>query len=165
MANDDFSSVQITHEDGGWRLSCSQRVAHAVNEVYPFFATAHNLERITPSFLHFRIRRISTEPLTAGALIDYTLWLHHLPVWWRTQIDDWEPPYRFVDRQIRGPFKHWVHTHRFEADGDGTLIRDEVRFDLHCRALWRRRWLGWVHDDLRRIFAYRRRAVAVAFEP
>ena len=118
---------------------------------------------ITPPFLHCRIRRISAEPLRAGALIDYTLWLHYLPVWWRTQIEDWEPPHRFVDRQILGPFKCWVHTHRFEADGDSTLITDEVRYELYCRILARR--LGWVHHDIRRIFAYRRRAVAVAFEP
>ena len=157
------SGITIEPARAGWRLSCAQRVPRPPAEVFPFFATARNLERITPAFLHFRILRSAPEPLAAGARIDYALRLHGLPVRWRTRIDEWEPPQRFVDRQIRGPFRTWVHTHTFQARGDGTLISDVVLFDLYCRPLARTPVLGWIFDDLRAIFEHRRREVARAF--
>lgn len=157
------AGIAIEPVSTGWRLSCTQRVPGPPAEVFPFFATARNLERITPAFLRFRILRSTPEPLAAGARIDYALRLHGLPVRWRTRIDAWEPPRRFVDRQVRGPFRIWLHTHTFRALGDGTLIRDVVLFDLYCRPLARTPALGWIFADLRAIFEHRRREVERVF--
>ena len=159
------AGIAIEPVGAGWRLSCAQRVPRPPAEIFPFFATARNLERITPAFLHFRILRSTPEPLAAGARIDYALRLHGLPVRWRTRIDAWEPPRRFVDRQVRGPFRTWVHTHTFQALGDGTLIGDVVLFDLYCRPLARTPALGWIFADLRAIFEHRRREVERVFRP
>lgn len=41
---------------------------------------------------------------------------------------DVERPHRFRDRQIRGPFASFVHTHEFTPDAGGTLMRDTVEF-------------------------------------
>ncbi len=155
--------IAIEPAAAGWQLTCTQHVPRPLAEVFPFFATARNLEHITPAFLHFRILHVSSEPLAAGARIDYALRLHRLPVRWRTRIDAWEPPYRFVDRQVRGPFRTWRHTHTFQVFGGGTLINDVVLFDMYCRPLARTFLLGWVFADLRAIFEYRRRAVARVF--
>ena len=155
--------IAIEPARAGWRLSCAQRVPGPPAEVFPFFATARNLERLTPAFLHFRILHISSEPLAAGARIDYALRLHGLPVRWRTRIDEWDPPRRFVDRQVRGPFRTWLHTHTFRAEGDATLISDVVLFDLYCRPLARTPALGWIFADLRAIFEHRRREVERVF--
>ncbi len=157
------SGVAIEPAGAGWRLSCAQRVPRPVAEVFPFYATARNLQRITPAFLHFRILRSTPEPLAAGARIDYALRLHGLPIRWRTRIEAWEPPQRFVDRQVRGPFRTWLHTHTFQALGDGTLISDVVVFDLYCRPLARTPVLGWIFADLRAIFEHRRREVERVF--
>lgn len=89
--------------------------------------------------------------------------LHGLPVRWRTGIDAWEPPHRFVDRQVRGPFRTWLHTHTFQAVGDATLINDVVLFDLYCPPLARTLALGWIFADLRAIFEHRRREVERVF--
>ena len=162
------SSNQIGIEsrpEGGWRLACSQWLPGRPAAVFPFFGSARNLERITPQFLRFRIRRVRGEPLQAGSLIDYSLRLHRLPVRWRTLIEIWDPPHRFVDLQVRGPFRKWRHSHTFRVDGDRTLVTDIVDFDLYCRALARTRLLAWVVADLQAIFAYRQRATARAFEP
>lgn len=155
--------IAIERTASGWKLSCEQRVGRPIADVFPFFAAARNLERLTPPFLRFRIRRISSEPLAAGATIDYVLRLRHVPIRWRTRIDEWRPPHRFVDRQVRGPFRVWRHTHAFRAAGGGTVIADTVRFDLYCRPLARTPILGWVNADLRAIFAYRRREIARVF--
>ncbi len=88
-----------------------------------------------------------------GALIRYRLRIHGLPIHWTTTISAWEPPYRFVDRQLRGPYRLWVHTHTFEEKDGGTLCRDHVEY-AHWGGSLMHRW--FVAPDLERIFTYRR---------
>ena len=67
----------------------------------------------------------------AGALIEYRLALHGLPIAWLTRIEAWEPGVRFVDAQLPAPTALWHHTHEFAPDGaGGTLMRDTVRYAL-----------------------------------
>ena len=131
-------------------------------EVFDFFAEAQNLERITPPELRFRITR-APEAIREGALIEYTLRLFGVPFGWRTEIATWDPPNLFVDQQLRGPYRIWHHTHTFtdapEASGaPGTRIHDAVRYAL---PLWPvgEVALPLVRAQVRRIFAYRERAI------
>jgi ligand-binding SRPBCC domain-containing protein len=110
-------------------LEREQRLPGTPDEVFPFFADAHNLEALTPPLLRFRL--VTPAPLAVGkgALIRYRLRVHGVPVSWLTEITEWDPPYRFVDEQIKGPYALWHHTHTFEALGDdATLMRDVVRY-------------------------------------
>lgn len=90
-----------------------------------------------------------------GTLIDYRLRLHGIPVRWRTEIRDWEPGVRFRDVQLRGPYALWDHTHSFESDGGGTLMRDRVLFRAPLGALGRLAQRLIVRRDVERIFDYR----------
>ena len=110
-------------------LRREQRLAGTPEAVFPFFANARNLEALTPPLLRFRV--VTPEPISMGkgALIRYRLRVHGMPVSWLTQISAWDPPYRFVDEQVKGPYALWHHTHTFEALDDGaTLMRDVVRY-------------------------------------
>lgn len=131
--------------------------------VFPFFADAHNLERLTPSFLRFRIRKVSTPAVQAGTLIDYRLKLHGLPIRWRTRIEQWEPEKKFVDVQLRGPYGLWHHTHEFESHEGGTIVRDRVRYRLPLGALGELIAGAWVARDVEKIFAYRQAQIAALF--
>lgn len=147
--------------DGGFRLVAEQEVPAAPAEVFPFFADAHNLEAITPPFLHFRVLTPAPIEMRAGAVIDYRLRLHGLPIRWRTLITAWEPPARFVDQQVRGPYGLWRHEHRFTAlpDGRGVRLQDDVRF-AHAGGRVAHRFVA---RDVERIFRFRQERLAERF--
>ena len=121
-------------------------------EVFAFFAEARNLEAITPPWLKFEVLTPAPIAMRAGTLIDYRLRLHGFPIRWRTEITLWEPPVRFADTQLRGPYRLWEHTHTFVEKDGGTLCRDEVRYAVPGGALIERLF---VRRDVERIFAHR----------
>jgi len=123
------------------------------DEVFPFFADAHNLEAITPEFLGFKILTPSPIQMETGALIDYSLKLHGIPIKWRTRIAAWDPPQMFVDEQLRGPYSLWHHEHTFHEVEGGTLVVDHVTYE-HFGGGIVNRW--FVAPDLEKIFAYRK---------
>ena len=88
-------------------------------EVFPFFADARNLEAITPPLLRFEVVTPGEIPMRVGTLIQYRLTLRGIGVNWLTSIQEWEPPQRFVDVQVRGPYALWHHTHEFAPHGEG----------------------------------------------
>lgn len=122
------------------------------DEVFAFFSNAGNLDTITPPWLKFRtITQLPIE-MHVGAVIDYKLRIHGFPMRWRSKITAWEPPQRFVDEQIRGPYRLWIHEHTFtELDG-GTLVRDHLRYAI---PLDRFAYPWLVRRDIKRIFRYR----------
>ena len=122
--------------------------------VFAFFADAGNLERLTPPWLHFEILTPSPVDMHEGTLIDYKLRLHGIPIRWQSRIVVWEPPYRFVDRQVHGPYRRWVHTHTFQSQAGGTLVTDMVDYAVPGGDLIQRYFVG---PDLERIFDYRAR--------
>jgi ligand-binding SRPBCC domain-containing protein len=128
--------------------------------VFGFFADAFNLEAITPSWLRFQVVTPGPIRMVPGALIEYRLRLHGVPIRWLTRIETWEPGARFVDVQVRGPYRLWHHTHSFEPHEQGTLARDRVRYALPLGPLGRLADAAFVHRDLGRIFDYRRAEVA-----
>ena len=130
------------------------------DEVFAFFSDAKNLELITPSHLNFKITSAQPIVLREGALIDYQLSLHGIPMRWRTEITTWDPPFRFVDTQLKGPYSQWVHTHTFtEVNANTTLIEDEVSYRLPLEPLGDL-FHFVVEGELAKIFDHRQKVVA-----
>lgn len=129
-----------------------------IDEVFAFFADAGNLERITPPELNFRILTQLPIAVRQGTLIDYRLRLFGIPFAWQTEIACWEPPHRFVDRQLQGPYRQWIHSHSFSERAGLTTIEDEVRYRLPCWPMGELA-LPVVRLQLRRIFSYRQKSI------
>lgn len=132
-------------------------------EVFEFFANAGNLETLTPPWLNFRILTPTPIAMRPGALIDYKLRVHGVPLNWRTEISVWEPPFRFEDRQLKGPYRRWEHEHTFVEKDGGTLVRDRVIYQPPGWILEPliHRW--FVGPDLKRIFDFRLSAMRKYF--
>jgi hypothetical protein len=131
-----------------------------LESVFPFFADARNLERITPPWLHFHILSAIPDPIQVGTRIRYQLRLHGVPFSWESEITRWQPPFEFVDVQRRGPYRLWHHRHRFEPCDGGTLVRDEVHYAVPG---------GWIIDrlfvrrEIEEIFRFRRETLQHIF--
>ena len=143
-------------------LTAELLLAEPREEVFSFFADAHQLERITPPWLHFSVLSAPPIVMAVGTQIDYQLQLHGIPLRWKTEIADWDPPCRFVDQQLRGPYRHWWHEHTFEEVVGGTLVRDAVDYIVPFSALLHPLV---VRRDLLRIFEFRQQALRREFVP
>ncbi|WP_228430503.1 SRPBCC family protein [Baekduia soli] len=132
-------------------------------DVFPFFADARNLEAITPPILRFEVITPGEIPMRVGTLIQYRLTLRGIGVNWLTSIQEWDPPHRFVDTQVRGPYALWHHTHDFEEITDAgppaTRMTDTVRYAIGFGPLGELAARGFVHRDVAAIFDYRRETV------
>ena len=81
-------------------------------------------------------------------------------MYWRTQIETFDPPRRFSDTQIRGPYRLWHHTHQFLETAEGTLMTDHVHYQMPFGPLGTLAHALWTRRTLERIFDYRFEQVA-----
>jgi ligand-binding SRPBCC domain-containing protein len=146
-----------------FRFSCEQLVPRPLNEVFEFFSRAENLQQITPPWLNFKIVGVDPSPVRQGTRIDYRLRMRGLPLRWRSEIVEWDPPHKFVDVQVRGPYKLWHHTHRFVAEGNSTRIADEVRYQLPLGILGRIAHALLLRRDVESIFQFRQEKIRSLF--
>lgn len=123
-----------------------------LEEVFAFFSDAHHLEILTPPWLRFEVLTPRPIDLAVGVTIDYRLRVRRIPIRWRSEIAAWEPPFRFVDRQIRGPYRLWDHEHRFREERGGTLAGDRVIYAVAGGSLVNRLFVA---KDVEKIFAFR----------
>lgn len=141
-------------------FSSQQIIQAPLAEVFRFFSDAANLEHLTPPWLGFEVLTPAPIEMAPGALIDYRLRWRGVPLRWRTEIEIWEPARRFVDRQIRGPYRLWRHEHLFEEHRGGTMVEDRIEYAAIGGRL--AHWLA-VDRDVETIFAYRRQALQSIF--
>lgn len=146
-------------------LEREQVLSRPPSEAWEFFQDAYNLEEITPPFLGFEVLTPRPIEMRLGTLIEYELRLHGVRLRWLTRIEDWEPGRRFVDRQLRGPYALWHHTHTFEPHPEGTLMRDRVRYRLPLGPLGAIAHVALVRRDLDAIFDFRRAEIARRLPP
>lgn len=145
-----------------YRLKTEIWLPRPREEVFGFFADPANLERLTPGWLRFEIITKLPGVIKKGFQLNYRLRIHGVPIKWQSVISDWQPPYRFVDQQTRGPYRLWVHEHNFIEQSGGTLVGDNVQYSVPGGILVQK---FIVAPDLDRIFKYRHMVLQTIFDP
>ncbi len=138
-----------------YTFSSEQTLKAPRSEVFSFFSDPANLEKLTPDYLSFQLETDEPIEMFEGQVLTYRLSLYGIPFTWQSRIDVWEPPDRFVDLQIKGPYRFWRHEHVFEETDDGTNVVDNVKYEVPGWILSPLiHWL-FVRGDVERIFSYR----------
>ena len=126
-------------------------------EAWTFFSSPSNLATITPPELGFKVlTELKDESIFEGMKIDYTVRpLLGIPLHWQTEITKVQTNKSFIDRQLKGPYKLWEHTHTFIEHNGGVLMLDHVRYELHFGLLGRLVNAMIVKQKIKNIFNYR----------
>src|SRR5262245_1511735 len=135
-------------------------VPKTLNEVFDFFLKAENLQKLSPPWVHFEILTPLPISMEVGRLINYRIRLRGIRLIWRSEITVWKPPHRFVDEQRKGPYRLWIHEHRYQESKGGTRIEDDVTYAVWGGSLVQR---FLVRPDLERIFNYRLEVIEQLF--
>jgi ligand-binding SRPBCC domain-containing protein len=148
-------TMSLKPDNPTYQLHRETVVPRPLHEVFEFFGAPTNLDALTPPWLSFAIHNVPPK-MAAGVEIEYRLRLRGVPLRWSSRISAWEPPYRFVDEQLRGPYKRWVHEHRFEVVPGGTKVVDHVDYEVPGGRLFHHLVHRlFVAPDIARIFDYR----------
>ena len=129
------------------------QVNASLPEVADFHRQSNSMAAITPLPVIVQVHQ-APDQLDEGDEMDFTLWTGPLPVHWLARIEQVSPT-GLTDRQLRGPFRHWVHRHRFEPVAETTtVVVDEIELSLRPHIWWGFIGLGmWL--SLPVLFAYR----------
>ncbi len=137
------------------RFVSEMRIEAPVEVVWDFYSNPHNLPRITLPHLHLRVLHADV-PMSKGSRITFGVRRGPVAVTWESVITEYEPMRLFADRQIRGPFGHWLHRHEFESVDGGTRIRDTVEMSPAHGLVGRMASLFLDHE-MHELFRYRER--------
>jgi ligand-binding SRPBCC domain-containing protein len=138
-------------------------IPHPLETVFHFFSNAENLNRLTPPHLDFEILTPLPIQMAEGTLIDYQLKIYKIPIKWKTKIIAWEPPYRFIDAQLKGPYRKWIHEHKFEATDDRTKMTDTVEYAIPGGIFSPAINNLFVRRDIQKIFNFRESQLLTIF--
>ena len=153
----------VTRLGKTWQLTISQWLHQPREQLFAFFADATNLEKITPDLLGFKVITPAPIEMKPGTLIDYKLKVRGIPIRWRTLIATWDPPNKFTDEQLKGPYKRWHHTHSFTEENGGTRCNDLVEYAPPGGPLAPLINQLVVQRDVEKIFTYRAKVLAEMF--
>lgn len=160
------AAVLSTHtamKRGELQLVFENWVPRVPEEIWPFFCDEKNLEKLTPNHLSFHVLGKNTDKIGAGTLIDYKIKVRGIPMRWTSRIGNWDPPNEFSDEQVKGPYRTWLHSHRFRELGGGTLMTDTIRFSVPAGMLGRAVALFHVKSEVEGIFSYRSKIIKEIF--
>ena len=146
-----------------YKLKRNQFIPQPINQVFPFFSKPENLEIITPRDLHFSILTSKPIDMKTGQVIDYLIRLKGIKMYWSSVISSYDPPYSFVDEQIRGPFSNWIHSHNFKEINGGTIITDHIEYSIPFKLIGRIANYIFVERKLVDIFDYREKTIMDIF--
>lgn len=122
------------------------------------------ISRLTPPWAPLKLIERQGTGIEKGVKVCFRLRIFKIPMTWEADHIEYEKNKMFKDRQVKGPFSVWEHTHRFIPDGpDGSIMEDRVEFKLPFGWL-SRPFYGFARREFDRMFAYRHRVLKYDLE-
>ena len=147
-----------------YSLKRKQHIPHSRQDVFNFFKSPENLEKITPSDIGFKILTPKPIKMQTGAVLDYTINLIGFKIRWTTLITDFQEPQGFADVSLKSPYSYWYHKHHFVETKSGTVMYDEINYSLPFGILGKIAHSIWVKRELNKIFDYRAEVIDDIFK-
>ncbi|MDA3942144.1 MAG: SRPBCC family protein [Bacteroidetes bacterium] len=137
-------------------LQTKSLIQAPLEEVWDFFSSPHNLQKITPKSMGFQILTGGEGKMYPGQIISYRVNpVPGISTLWVTEISHVEDKVFFVDEQRIGPYAMWHHEHHFKQTEKGVEMTDIVSYHLPLGLLGKfAHWL-FVKKKVARIFKYR----------
>ena len=137
----------------------TQTIQADLKEVFDFFQKPENLAKVTPAWINFSIKSNPPLVMKEGAEFEYTIRLYGIPVNWKTRIAKYSPPNIFIDEQLKGPYKIWIHTHKFQQVDGHVIMEDSVDYDLYGGIFKNIAHILFVKNSVKKIFKYRKEVI------
>lgn len=136
-----------------------------LEEVWDFFSSPKNLQKITPPGMGFQILSGGEGKMYPGHIILYKVRpVAGIPVLWVTEISHVEEGKFFVDEQRIGPYRMWHHEHHFKVVKEGIEMTDIVSYALPLGILGKLAHAIFVRKKVRSIFDYRAQVIHKYFK-
>lgn len=137
-------------------LKREQHLPISIEEAWDFFSSAHNLNKIKPEGMTFKIQSDVPDKIYPGLVINYRVApVLNIPLNWTTEITHVSYQKYFVDEQRCGPFNIWHHEHHFEATDTGVMMTDILHYDVGKWILGSLMSFLFVDAKVKWIFDYR----------
>jgi ligand-binding SRPBCC domain-containing protein len=135
-----------------------------IEQAWDFFTSPHNLSKITPSSMDFKVLSKNDGPIHPGMIIRYTVTpILGIPLNWVTEITHVEHQHLFVDEQRFGPYAFWHHLHKFKEVEEGVEMEDMVHYALPFGLIGAAAHELLVKNKLNEIFDFRTKVLREIF--
>ena len=135
-----------------------------LDTAWDFISSPKNLDLITPDDMVFEIVSDLPEKMQEGLLVEYRVGIPILgKQTWLSELKHIRERQSFVDEQLVGPYKLWLHYHEISKVVDGVRFVDHVNYIMPFGPLGAIARAIYVKRQLKRIFDYRAEAMIQHF--
>ncbi|MCG8564082.1 MAG: TIGR01777 family oxidoreductase [Desulfobacterales bacterium] len=132
--------------------------------MFAWHAREGAIQRLTPPWAPLKLVSRQGRGIDKGVKVAFDMKVMGFPCRWEAEHTDHEPNVLFRDRQLKGPFALWEHSHRFYPDGpDGSIMEDQIKFKLPM-GVFSLPFYSHAKRELERMFAYRHRVLKMDLE-
>tara|TARA_B110000116_G_scaffold90959_1_gene79189 strand:+ start:4611 stop:5084 length:474 start_codon:yes stop_codon:yes gene_type:complete len=156
-----LSKIKFSKKNNYFYLKTNLTLNKNIKEVFQFFETPKNLNLITPSWLNFKIIQTVNSNTFKNQEINYKLTLHKITFKWKSEIIDYKKNISFCDKQIKGPYLFWEHSHLFSKVSEKTFMEDIIKYKVLFGTFSNNLF---IKQDLRKIFEYRQKKIQEIFK-
>ena len=124
-----------------------------LEEVRKFHERSSSMAAITPPPIKVSFQH-APDVLMEGNEMSFTLWMGPMPINWVARIEN-VSNLGFQDRLLSGPYKSWIHLHRYrELSRESVEIVDNIKAELHRDLIWKIvGWIMWINMPI--LFSFR----------